>query len=284
MGLTIDKTIRTFGGTLYKLSHQSKVLDCPMKLNVFIPEGAKKLPTLFYLSGLTCSPENATEKGFFAPSCVKHNLAIVFPDTSPRETNLPGEHDSWDFGSAAGFYLNATEDPWKKHYNMESYIVEELPSLVFSQFADELDSGSKSILGHSMGGHGALTLFLRHPGAYKSVSAFSPISNPVNCPWGTKAFNGYLGKDKSTWGEHDATELVQKYKGPTPVILIDVGTSDNFYNDGQLLPENFLKASSKSEYNGKVDLRLQAGYDHSYFFISSFAEDHIAHHAKYLTK
>lgn len=274
-------TIKTFGGELLKLSHQSKVNDCKMELNVFVPPNAPaKIPVLFFLSGLTCTGNNCAEKGFLHPFAAKHGVAVVYPDTSPRGHNIPGEDDSWDFGSGAGFYLNATKEPFKGKYNMYDYIVTELPELLWSQFPS-FDKTRVSITGHSMGGHGALTIFLKNPGQYRSVSAFSPISNPSNCPWGEKAFGGYLG-DKSEWAGYDASELLKQYKGPTPNILIDCGTGDNFYKQGQLLPENFVDASKGTEYDGKVDLRLQDGYDHSYYFISTFAEDHVEHAVKYL--
>ncbi|RDW24320.1 Alpha/Beta hydrolase protein [Yarrowia lipolytica] len=275
-------TIKTFGGELLKLSHDSKVNGCKMDLNVFVPPNAPaKVPVLFFLSGLTCTGNNCAEKGFLHPFAAKHGIAIVYPDTSPRGHNIPGEDDSWDFGSGAGFYLNATKEPYKGKYNMYQYITEELPALLWQQFP-QFDKDNVGITGHSMGGHGALTLFLKNPGMYKSVSAFSPISNPKNCPWGDKAFSGYLN-DKSEWDDYDASELIKKYKGPTPGILIDCGTADNFYTQGQLLPENLVAASKGTEFDGKVDLRLQDGYDHSYYFISTFAEDHVNHAAKYLT-
>jgi len=185
----------------------------------------------------------------------------------------------WDFGSAAGFYIDATKDPWSKNYNMESYVSKELHDLVFQEFK-ELDSSRVSISGHSMGGHGALTLFLKNPGKYKSVSAWAPISNPSKCPWGDKAFSGYFGDDKEEWKKHDATELVKSWKGHFPA-LIDVGTADNFYKAGQLLPENLEKAVKEAGIEG-LNVRYRDGYDHSYFFISTFGEDHIKHAAKAL--
>ncbi|KAK6601473.1 s-formylglutathione hydrolase [Botrytis cinerea] len=217
------------------------------------------------------STSAASEKG----------IAVVYPDTSPRGLNIAGENDSWDFGTGAGFYIDATNPPYSTNYKMYSYITSELPSSLFSSFP-ELDSERKSIMGHSMGGHGALTLFLKNPGMYKSVSAFAPISNPINCPWGEKAFKGYLGEEKKEgWKKHDATELIGEFKGEFPA-LIDVGTGDNFYKQGQLLPENFEAAAKKSGNDSNLTLRYQEGYDHSYFFISTFGRDHIEHAAKYL--
>ena len=223
MSFTTKATITTFGGRLLKLSHESPTTGTPMNLNLFLPPGASSstpAPLLVYLSGLTCTPDNVTEKGFLHAHASKLGLALLFPDTSPRGLDLPGEHDSWDFGSAASFYIDTTRDPWQRHYRMESYIARELPALVFQSFP-ELDSSRVSISGHSMGGHGALTLFLKHPGMYKSVSAWAPIANPSKCPWGEKAFGGYLGDDKEAWKKHDATELVKGWKGPLN-CLIDV--------------------------------------------------------------
>ena len=223
MAFTTKATITTFGGRLLKLSHESPTTGTPMNLNLFLPPGASSsspAPLLVYLSGLTCTPDNVTEKGFLHAHASKLGLALLFPDTSPRGLDLPGEHDSWDFGSAASFYIDTTRDPWQRHYRMESYIARELPALVFQSFP-ELDSSRISISGHSMGGHGALTLFLKHPGMYRSVSAWAPIANPSKCPWGEKAFGGYLGADKDEWKKHDATELVKGWKGPLD-CLIDV--------------------------------------------------------------
>jgi S-formylglutathione hydrolase len=281
-----NASICNFGGKLLKLSHSSKVLGCQMELNVYIPphEEGNKLPVLFYLSGLSCTPNNCTEKGYFQAHAAKYGIAIVYPDTSPRGTDTPGETESWDFGAGAGFYINATKEPWSKHYRMYDYIVDELPSELFTTFP-ELDENNVSITGHSMGGHGALTLFLRNPGKYKSVSAFAPLCNPSNSPWGTKAFTGYIGEEgkaAGTWAEYDASELVKKYQGPTPEILIDVGTADNAYESKELLPEAFIEAAKVSVFKDKLNLRFHQGYDHSYFFVSTFAEDHVKHAAKYL--
>ena len=190
---------------------------------------------------------------------------------------IQGEDDSYDFGSGAGFYLDATKAPWSEGYKMYSYITMELPTTVFEEFK-QIDSERVSIFGHSMGGHGALTLFLKNPGKYKSVSAFAPIANPTACPWGEKAFSGYL-ESKSEWAEYDATELVKQWSGPSLDILIDVGTADNFYKQKQLLPENFAEPAKGK---GEVKVRMQDGYDHSYFTMATFADDHVEHAAKYL--
>ncbi|KAL2356980.1 Alpha/Beta hydrolase protein [Cryomyces antarcticus] len=286
MAFTTKATIASFGGKLLKLSHQAKSTNCEMGLNLYLPpqaasDSGKKVPVLFYLAGLTCTGDNGAEKGFFQHGASQKGMAVVYPDTSPRGLNIEGEDEAYDFGSGAGFYVNATKEPYSKGYNMYTYITEELPNALFSSFK-QLDSSRMGITGHSMGGHGALTLFLKNPGMYKSVSAFAPIANPINCPWGQKAFKGYFGEDQQQkWKEHDASELVKQWKGPLD-ILIDVGTGDNFYKQGQLLPENFLKAAKESGNDNDIKLRMQPDYDHSYYFISSFAEDHIAHAAKYL--
>ncbi|KAL5599484.1 hypothetical protein FOVSG1_007296 [Fusarium oxysporum f. sp. vasinfectum] len=282
MAFTTNATINSFGGRFLKLSHKSAVTGTPMNATLYLPGSAsssKPAPLLIYLSGLTCTPDNVTEKGFLHAHASKLGLALLYPDTSPRELDLPGEHDSYDFGSGAGFYIDAKKDPYSKHYKMESYITNELPDLIFKEFK-EVDSSRVSISGHSMGGHGALTLFLKNPGKYKSVSAWAPISNPSQCPWGDKAFKGYLGEDREEWKKHDATELIKSWKGNFPA-LIDVGTGDNFYKQGQLLPENLEKAVKDAGIEG-LTLRYQDGYDHSYFFISTFGEDHVKHAAKAL--
>lgn len=277
-------TIASFGGTLLKLSHQSTTTGTPMNLNLYLPPAATstKVPLLIWLSGLTCTPDNCTEKGFFQHGASQHNIAILYPDTSPRGLNLPGEKDSWDFGEAASFYVDATEAPFSTNYRMESYLTGELPEKLFAEFGDRIDKDRVSISGHSMGGHGALTLYLKHPDLYKSCSAFAPISNPINCPWGQKAFAGYLGKDnQAEWKKHDATELIKGWKGGDLNILVDVGTGDNFYKQGQLLPENLEKAAQEAGLSG-LKLRYQEGYDHSYFFMASFSGEHVAHAAKFL--
>jgi len=231
---------------------------------------------------LTCTGDNCAEKGFFQHGASKHGIAVLYPDTSPRGLKIAGEDDSWDFGTGAGFYVDATADPYSQGYKMYSYITSELPKTVFSNF-EQIDSSRVSITGHSMGGHGALTLFLKNPGKYKSCSAFAPIANPLKCPWGEKAFKGYFGeKDWETKGkEHDATELVKSWKGDLDV-LIDVGTGDNFYKQKQLLPENFAAAAKEAGVDKGLNVRYQPDYDHSYFTMASFADDHVDHAAKYL--
>jgi len=284
MSFKTTATIASFGGKLLKLTHDATTTGCEMALNLYLPPNAgatsQKVPVLFYLAGLTCTGDNCAEKGFFQYGASQKGIAVVYPDTSPRGLKIQGEDDSYDFGSGAGFYIDATASPWSKNYKMESYITSELPKALFSSFP-ELDSSRVSITGHSMGGHGALTLFLKNPGMYKSVSAFAPIANPSNCPWGEKAFKGYLGDDKEDWKKHDATELIKKWKGKFDT-LIDVGTGDNFYKQKQLLPENFMEAAKQSGNDKGIVLRMQPEYDHSYFFISTFATDHVNHAAKYL--
>ncbi|KAI0480237.1 putative esterase [Xylariaceae sp. FL0804] len=301
--------VATFGGKLLKLSHQSSATGTPMSVYVFLPPAAfsddkkKKLPVLIYLSGLTCTPDNCAEKGFFHAAAARRGLAVVYPDTSPRHTDadgakVAGEDDAYDLGSGAGFYVDATREPWAGGgYKMETYVARELPSLLFGSeggggdpalLGAALDADRVSITGHSMGGHGALSLFLRHPGAYRSVSALAPICNPTACAWGQKAFSEYFGPEdkeeaKRAWREHDASELIKtdKWRGKPLDVLVDVGTGDNFYKQGQLLPENLQKAAEEAGVDG-VKVRFQPDYDHSYFFISTFAEDHVNHAAKYL--
>ncbi|KAL2789171.1 Alpha/Beta hydrolase protein [Aspergillus keveii] len=285
MSVTTKASIASFGGKLLKLSHAAKSTNCEMSFNLYLPPQAykspsTKIPVLIYLSGLTCTADNCSEKGFFQHGASKKGIAVLYPDTSPRGLDIPGENDSWDFGTGAGFYVDATASPYNKGYNMYTYVTEELPATVFEAFP-QLDASRVSITGHSMGGHGALTLFLRNPGKYKSVSAFAPISNPINCPWGQKAFKGYFGEGEEKWKEHDATELVKGWKGKNVDILIDVGTGDNFYKQGQLLPENLEKAAKEASVTG-INVRYQPDYDHSYFTMATFSDDHVEHAAKYL--
>jgi len=272
--------VRVNGGWMKQLSHWSDVCNCEMTFSVFLPDQLERKspppPVLYYLSGLTCSDENARTKANFAQEAARVGLAVVFPDTSPRGVNIPTQDDSWDFGSGAGFYVDATTPAWKGHYNMYSYVTKELPDLISGLFP--VDPVRKSITGHSMGGHGALIAHLKNPGMFTSVSAFSPICNPTVVPWGEKAFTGYLGS-VGAGKEYDATELVKTYSGPKPHILIDQGAADGFLNN-QLKPSNFSAACGDAGY--PVQVRMQPYYDHSYYFISTFMRDHVDHHARAL--
>ncbi|MFP1681643.1 S-formylglutathione hydrolase [Alloalcanivorax sp. C16-1] len=269
---------KSFGGWLKRYKHQSKVLGCEMVFAIFLPPAAEErdVPLLWWLSGLTCTDENFTQKAGAQRVAAELGLAFVCPDTSPRGTDLPGEHDSYDFGSGAGFYLNAEQAPWNKHYRMYDYVTEELPALVREHFPL---NGREAISGHSMGGHGALICALKNPDRYTSVSAFAPIANPTQCPWGEKAFGGYLGDDREGWKEWDACELIA---GGARVdeIKVDQGDADNFYQDGQLRPEA-LEAACQDAGIG-LTLQMRPGYDHSYFFIASFIDDHLRYHAHHL--
>lgn len=273
--IELISSTKSFGGWLKRYKHQSKVLDCEMIFAIYLPPAAEdnKVPLLWWLSGLTCTDENFMQKAGAQRVAAELRLAIVCPDTSPRSTNLPGEHDSYDFGSGAGFYLNATQAPWNQHYRMYDYVTQELPALVRQHFPL---NGKESICGHSMGGHGALICALKNPGRYQSVSAFAPICNPTQCPWGEKGFTGYLGEDREQWKQWDACELIRSQGSNLP-ILVDQGDADNFYTAGQLKPEA-LKAVCEVA-GVELNLRMQPGYDHSYFFIASFIEEHLRYHA-----
>jgi len=283
MALKQLSAARCFGGSVRQYSHTSSTLKCDMKFSVFLPPAAAhtKVPVLYWLSGLTCTDQNFITKAGAQRVAAKHNIALICPDTSPRDVDLGDVDDSaWDFGSGAGFYVNATVDPWAKHYHMYDYVTKELPSLISAELP--VDHNRVSIFGHSMGGHGALICALKNPGKYKSVSAFAPISNPMQCPWGKKAFSGYLGNNQDDWKQYDATELVKTYAGPQVRILVDQGTDDGFYKEKQLLPEH-LKAATDGNDKVNLKLRMQEGYDHSYYFIATFVEDHLNFHAKELS-
>lgn len=268
---------KMFGGWVKRYSHQSSTLNCEMIFAIFLPAQAesKKVPSLYYLSGLTCNDQNVITKAGAQQYCAQTGIAFIAPDTSPRGVNIPGEDDSYDFGSGAGFYVNATEAPWAKHYKMYDYIVKELPAIIEANFNV---TTAKSITGHSMGGHGALMIALKNPGRYKSVSAFSPIVAPTQCPWGTKALTGYLGSDKKAWEEYDTCCLIAKASEKLP-LLVDQGLADKFL-DEQL--KSYLLKEACEKTNHPLTLRMQEGYDHSYYFIATFIEDHIKHHAKAL--
>jgi S-formylglutathione hydrolase len=268
---------RSFGGQLLRVRHSSRSLDCEMVFAIYLPPQAdeQEVPALYWLSGLTCTDENFMQKAGAQRTAAELGLAIVCPDTSPRGTDFPGEHDSYDFGSGAGFYLNATQEPWNGNYHMFDYVTQELPALIGEQFPV---NGRRGISGHSMGGHGALVCYLRKPGTYLSVSAFAPICHPSDCPWGQKAFTRYLGEDRNDWMAYDASLLIGDAKERLP-LLIDQGSDDEFLTD-QLKPGALEQACIASHY--PLELRMQEGYDHSYFFIASFIDDHLRHHAKAL--
>ncbi|MEM9150152.1 MAG: S-formylglutathione hydrolase [Cyanobacteria bacterium P01_F01_bin.3] len=279
---------RSFGGTTRFYSHPSEVCACDMNLAVYVPPQAEAgpVPVLYYLSGLTCTEKNFIEKANAQRYAAEYGLMLVAPDTSPRGVNLPGEEDSWDFGSGAGFYVNATEQPWAQHYNMYDYVTVELPELIGQTFdlRGDYHAGRfhqrAGIMGHSMGGHGALICGLKNPDKYASVSAFAPIAAPSECVWGQKAFTGYLGADKTTWAAYDATELVKRGHKINETILIHQGSADQFLAEGQLLPEKFAAACEQSAQ--PLALHHEPGYDHSYYFIATFMEDHIRYHAEAL--
>merc|ERR1719272_762971 len=253
-----------------------------MKFAAHLPEGSegKQLPVVYWLSGLTCTDENFSQKAGAFSAATKLGLLLILPDTSPRGEGVPDEDPkTYDFGVGAGFYLNATSDKYKTHYNMLDYITKELPALVQSNIPS-MDPEKVSIMGHSMGGHGALTIALKNPGVFRSVSAFAPIANPSQVPWGQKAFPLYLGPDAESWKQYDTVELIKAYTGPHLRILVDQGTGDNFLKD-QLMPESLQAACDEKGIN--LCLRMQEGYDHSYFFMSTFIEDHLQYHASYLS-
>lgn len=269
---------RCAGGWVRLYEHESKACGCPMAFSVFVPPQAESqpVPVLYWLSGLTCSPMNMTTKAGAQRYAAEHGVLLVAPDTSPRGLSLPGEDDDWDFGTGAGFYVDATEKPWAGHYNMDTYITQELPEVINANFPVIPDRAS--VFGHSMGGHGALVLSLRNPGMYRSVSAFSPICAPSECPWGEKAFSGYLGDNREAWLAYDACALLEQADTALP-MLIDQGTSDSFL-EGQLKPSRLQEVADAKGHS--LQLRMQEGYDHSYYFIATFIGEHIAYHAKAL--
>ncbi|HCW49672.1 S-formylglutathione hydrolase [Brevundimonas naejangsanensis] len=265
------------GGTLRYLKHDSATTGTPMTLSVFVPAGEGPFPVLIWLSGLTCTEDNFTTKAGAYKAAAEHGVIIVAPDTSPRGEGV-ADDAAYDLGQGAGFYVDATQAPWAPHFRMESYVTGELIDLIDAQFPT---TKTRSIFGHSMGGHGALTLALRHPELFKSVSAFAPISSPTRCAWGEKAFTAYLGEDRAEWAKHDAALLIEggAAKGVFDDILVDQGDADSFLTD-QLKPELLTAAAQKAGQG--LTLRMQPGYDHSYFFMASFVDDHVAFHAKRL--
>ncbi|TKE98648.1 S-formylglutathione hydrolase [Vibrio kanaloae] len=267
------------GGWHKQYTHFSATLDCNMRFAIFLPPNASKenpVPVLYWLSGLTCTDENFMQKAGAFKAAAEQGIAIVAPDTSPRGEGV-ADDENYDLGQGAGFYVNATQAPWDSHYHMYDYVVTELPALIESFFPV---TSVKSISGHSMGGHGALTIGIKNEDNYRSISAFSPITNPMQCPWGQKAFNQYLGLDIEEWKYYDASELL-KTKGTKLPMLVDQGEADNFLIE-QLNPEQLVEAAKVT--NADLELRMQPGYDHSYYFISSFIDEHIEFHAAYLNK
>jgi S-formylglutathione hydrolase len=267
---------RCFEGTQSVHRHASTAIGLPMKFSVYLPPQARtgKVPLVYFLAGLTCTEETFMIKAGAQRVAARLGLALVAPDTSPRETGIPGEADDWEFGDGAGFYLDATQAPWSKHFRMASWVADELPALVAANFP--VDPARTGICGHSMGGHGALTLALKHPGRYRSCSAFAPIVAPTQVPWGQNAFPRYLGEDRAAWAAHDACALIADGHRFDGELLVDQGEADKFLAT-QLQPERLEAACAEA--GQPLRLRRHAGYDHSYWFIQSFIEDHLEHHA-----
>lgn len=279
--LTLVTRYRCFDGSQQFFRHQSTEARCEMRFSLYLPPQAEieRVPLLIYLAGLTCNEETFPIKAGAQRVAAELGLALLAPDTSPRSVRFPGDDQSYDFGIGAGFYLDATQAPWSANYRMGSYVARELPELAAAEFP--IDAERIGLFGHSMGGHGALTLGLKHPERFRSLSAFAPISSPMQCPWGQKAFAGYLGSDRDAWREHDATELVRDLTGASrrPPLLIDQGLDDEFLQE-QLKPEIFESACRAAGY--PLTLRRHEGYGHGYWFVSSFIEDHLRHHAEVL--
>jgi S-formylglutathione hydrolase len=272
---------RSFGGLQGFYRHDSAVIGLPMRFAVYQPPQARErpVPVLFYLAGLTCTEETFAIKAGAQRAAAQHGLMLVSCDTSPRQTGIPGEAEDWEFGSGAGFYLNATQPPWSRYFRMYDYVLEELREMVLAHFRGS--ARQLAICGHSMGGHGALTLALRNPAVYRSVSAFAPISSPTRCPWGRKAFPRYLGEDERSWASYDAVELLRARGAQIhPKILVDQGLADKFLSQGQLLPELLEQACAAARQ--PLELRRHDGYGHDYYFIATFMEDHLRFHAQAL--
>ena len=269
-----------FDGVQRFYKYDSAAIGLPMRFSVYLPPGAqgKRLPVLFYLAGLTCTEETFMIKAGAQCMAAQEGMILIAPDTSPRGAGVPGETDSWDFGVGAGFYVDATQEPWAANFRMRSYIEKELPALVAQHFP--ADMARQGITGHSMGGHGALTISLRNPGRFRSTSAFAPIVSPLNCPWGDKALTGYLGPDRAKWREYDACALIED-GARLPDLLVDQGGADNFLQE-QLKTELLDQACGKADIPATI--RMQEGYDHSYYFISTFMAEHIAWHAERLNR
>ncbi|MGB2287489.1 MAG: S-formylglutathione hydrolase [Porticoccaceae bacterium] len=270
---------QSFGGQQLRCKHQSDVLNCEMTFSIYLPPQAEQgsVPVLYWLSGLTCTDENFVQKAGAQQYAADYGVAIVCPDTSPRGDDVADDSEgAYDMGLGAGFYVDATQQPWAQHYQMYSYVVDELPALIHAEFP--IDKQRQAISGHSMGGHGALTIALRNPERFRSVSAFAPICSPLNCPWGEKALGHYLGDDRQHWAQYDAVELVKQCQTHLPV-LVDQGQADNFLAE-QLKTELLIDAAKKADW--AMQIRMQPAYDHSYFFIATFIGEHIAFHARAL--
>ena len=282
MSLEVVSENRSHGGRQLVVRHKSIATSTDMTFSIFLPaqvEGGGKLPVVWYLSGLTCTHANVTEKGEYRAACAEHGLIFVAPDTSPRGPDVPtAPEGAWDFGLGAGFYVDATEDPWSQHYRMWSYVTDELPRLIEAEYPVDMDR--QGITGHSMGGHGALTVALNHADRFRSVSAFAPIVAPSQVPWGQKALAGYLGEERLNWSRHDAVSLIED-GARVPDLLVDVGDADPFI-EKELRPELLERACEAAGI--RLKLRIQPGYDHSYYFISTFMADHLAWHAERLTR
>ena len=275
--MEVVSTARSFGGTQGVYRHASAATGTEMVFAVFVPEHAPgtKLPVLWYLSGLTCTHANVMDKGEYRRACAEHGIVFVAPDTSPRGEGVPND-EAYDFGQGAGFYVDAAQEPWAANFKMRSYIEQELPALIAAEFPVDMDR--QGVTGHSMGGHGALTTSLRNPGRFRSTSAFAPIVSPLHCPWGEKALSGYLGDDRASWREYDAVALIEN-GARLPDLLVDQGTADNFL-DTELKTHLLDEACRNAEMRAQI--RMQEGYDHSYFFIATFMAEHVAWHAERL--
>jgi S-formylglutathione hydrolase len=276
--LTTIAESRCFEGVQGVYSHTAQETRCAMRFAVYVPpQASAPMPALFWLSGLTCTEENFIVKAGAQRVAAELGLVLVVPDTSPRGVEIPGDHDSWDFGVGASFYVDATRAPWSAHYRMHSYVSAELPAFVARHFP--IDLARLGICGHSMGGHGALTIAIKHPDRFRSVSAFAPIASPMRCPWGVKAFTGYLGPDEAQWADYDATALLASRGWHGPPLLVDQGTADPFLAT-QLKPELLVEACRDA--GVALNLRMREGYDHSYYFIATFIEEHLRFHAAQL--
>lgn len=277
--MQIVADVKSFGGRQLRIQHHSTVLRCAMHFSLYLPPGAERapVPLVTWLSGLTCSDENFVQKAGAQRAAAELGVAILAPDTSPRGESVPDDPEgAWDFGVGAGFYVNATQAPWSAHYRMYDYVVEELPGLLAGEYPLAMER--QAIFGHSMGGHGALTIALRNPQRYRSVSAFAPICAPSQCPWGEKAFGTYLGPDRTAWQAHDAVELIGRATAALP-MLVDQGSADGFLQE-QLKTPLLQAACDAAGFDAQI--RMQDGYDHSYFFIASFVAEHLAFHARHL--